>query len=145
MYYPPSETGIYLVVQHGGRPATLNAIRSHGFWVVSGNAQVKKLIYNCVLCRKYRGRLGEQKMADLPEDRVSESAPFTHCGVDVFGPFVVKEGRKNIKRFVSLFTCFSSRAIHLEALSNQTTDSFIRKTVPRKTWPNWHPSNQTTG
>lgn len=115
----------HLTVQHGGRPATLNAVRSHGFWVLSGNAQVKKLIYHCVLCRKYRGRLGEQKMADLPEERIMETAPFTHCGVDLFGPFVVKQGRKNIKRFVALFTCFSSRAIHLEAVCNLTTDSFI--------------------
>ena len=112
-------------VQHGGRPATTNAIRSHGFWVVSGNAQVKRLIYNCVPCRKYRGRLGEQKMADLPEERTMETAPFTNSGVDLFGPFKVKERKKTITVFVALFTCFSSRAIHLEAVGNLSADSFI--------------------
>ena len=112
-------------VHHGGRPATMNAVRSHGFWVVSGNAQVKKLIYRCVTCRKYRGHLGEQKMADLPEERTLETAPFTNCGVDLFGPFQIKQGRKDNTVFVALFTCFSSRAIHLEVVCNLTTDSFI--------------------
>ena len=29
-------------------------------------------------------------MAALPRDRMSEEAPFTFCGVNMFGPFVVK-------------------------------------------------------
>ena len=64
-------------------------------------------------------------MADLPEERVMETAPFTNSGVDLFGPFEIKQGRKTVTVFVALFTCFSSRAIHLETVSNPTTDSFI--------------------
>ena len=64
-------------------------------------------------------------MADLPAERTDESAPFTTTGVDLFGPFQIKDGRKNSVRFVALFTCFSSRAIHLEAVNSLTTDSFI--------------------
>ena len=112
-------------VHHGGHPATLNAVRSHGYWVISGHTQVKRLIYACVQCRKYRGKLGEQKMADLPASRTEEVAPFTHAGVDMFGPFKIKEGRKRILRYVSLFTCFSSRAVHLESVNNLSTDNFI--------------------
>ena len=115
----------HLLVHHGGRPAALNAVRSHGFWTVSGNSQVKKLIHNCVLCRKYHGKLGEQKMADLLENRTLEAPPFTHSGVDMVGPFYIKDGRKQLKRFVALFTCFASRAVHLEVVSNLTADNFI--------------------
>ena len=113
------------MVHHGGHPATLNAVRSHGYWVISGHTQVKKVIFTCVLCRKYRGRLGEQKMADLPQSRTEEVAPFTNAGVDLFGPFSIKEGRISVLRYVALFTCFSSRAVHLEAVNNVSADNFI--------------------
>ena len=64
-------------------------------------------------------------MADLPIDRTAEVSPFSHCGVDMFGPFQIKEGRKVHKRYCAIFTCFSSRAIHLEATNKLDTDSFI--------------------
>ena len=52
-------------------------------------------------------------------------SPFTYCGVDLFGPFVTKEGRKELKRYVALFTCLSSRSIHTETVASLNTDSFI--------------------
>lgn len=64
-------------------------------------------------------------MADLPLDRVELAPPFTYCGVDCFGPFLIKEGRKELKRYGVLFICFTSRAIHLEIANSLDTDSFI--------------------
>ena len=54
---------------HSRRGITLNKICSSGHWVVDVNSAVKNIIYNCVECRRYRGRLEEQKMADLPSCR----------------------------------------------------------------------------
>ena len=39
-----------------------------------------------------RRKLGEEKMADLPNDRTLHGPPFTNCGIDMFGPFQIKEG-----------------------------------------------------
>ena len=64
-------------------------------------------------------------MSDLPEDRVEASPPFSYCAVDYFGPFMIKEGRKELKRYGVLFTCMSSRAVHVETASSLETDSFI--------------------
>jgi len=66
-------------------------------------------------------------MADLPSlrDRVTLAPPFTYTGLDVFGPFYIKEGRKELKRWGLIFTCLASRTIHLETLSDMPTDSFL--------------------
>ena len=64
-------------------------------------------------------------MAALPEDRLEPAEPFHYCAVDLFGPFLIKEGRKELKRYGVLFTCLSSRAVHIETANSLSTDSFI--------------------
>ena len=64
-------------------------------------------------------------MANLPEERLLAEGPFVHCGLDMFGHYIVKIGRKEVKRWGILFTCLSCRGIHLEMVANADTDSFI--------------------
>jgi hypothetical protein len=64
-------------------------------------------------------------MADLPKERVTPAPPFTYCGINYFGPFVVKQGRKEVKRYGAVFTCMASRAVHIETAVSLETDSFI--------------------
>ena len=64
---------------HGGRGLTMNELQSCGYWVMCGNAAVKKMIFHCVQCCRLRGRLVEQEMADLPYCRVAEAPPFMFC------------------------------------------------------------------
>ena len=112
-------------VQHQGRGMTINEIRDHGYWVIGCSSAVSEMITRCTMCRKLRGQFQGQKMADLPADRVEPAPPFTYCGVDFFGPFVVKEGRKELKRYGCLFTCLTCRAIHIEVATSLDTDAFI--------------------
>ena len=113
-------------IKHCGRTSTMNKLRSEGYWVVSLSSIVRSVIHHCVPCKKLRGRMGEQKMAELPESRSLALPPFTHVGLDMFGPYYVKDGRKQRKRFVALFTCLGCRAVHLEVTFEMTTDSFIQ-------------------
>ena len=114
-------------VHHRGRAGTVSEIRENGYWIIGISGIVKSLIFRCVGCRVQRGSLGSQKMADLPSKRVTFEEPqFTYCGADMFGPFKVKEGRKELKRYCALFTCLSSRAVHIEVTKTLDTDSFIQ-------------------
>ena len=104
---------------------SLNEIRANGFWVIGGTSAVASKIANCVTCRKLQGTVQEQKMSDLPEDRLKTTPPFTYCAVDYCGPWYIKEGRKEVKKYVALFTCIASRAVHLEISNTLETDSFL--------------------
>ena len=109
-------------IEHQGRGMTLNRIRSAGFWIIGGKSTVSNHISRCVCCR---GSVQEQRMANLPEDRVQPAPPFSYCAVDYFGPWYVKEGRRQLKRYGVLFTCMASRAVHLEVANSLTANSFI--------------------
>ena len=83
-------------VAHSGRGITMNYIRSSGFWIISCNAAVRYYISKCLTCRHLRGNFQQQKMTSFPSDRLCEEPLFTYCGVDLFGPFVTKEGCKEL-------------------------------------------------
>ena len=104
---------------------THNTMRQAGYWIINGRSTVFKFIAKCVKCRKLRRTSGVQKMAVLPEERVNPSPPFTYTGMDVFGPWMIKEGRKQLKRCGLIFTYLASRSVHLETLNTMGTDSFI--------------------
>ena len=77
------------------------------------------------VCRSLRGKLGEQKMSELPFNRFQEEPPFTYRGVDLFGPFVICSKRKELKRYGVFFTCLCSRPIHIEVANSLDRDSFL--------------------
>ena len=112
-------------LQHSGRNSTLNRLRTSGFWVINGNSLVRFLINKCVKCKILRGKASVQRMADLPKERLEPSPPFTYCGIDLFGPFIIRERRSDLKRYGVIFTCFNSRAVHIECAHTMDTDSFI--------------------
>ena len=112
-------------VNHIGKNSTPCEIRERGFWIAGGSSAVTYYISRCVVCKRIRGSLQTQKMADLPKEKLREEPPFTYTGVDLLGPFYIKEKRSILKRYGVIWTCLSSRAIHLEKVNSLDTDSFI--------------------
>ena len=117
-------------VKHQGRIFTEGSICAAGFWIIGAKRCINSILHKCVACNKLRGRTAEQKMADLPSDRLSTEPPFTHIGLDVFGPWAVttrrtRGGQANSKRWAVLFTCMSTRAVHIELIESMDTSCFI--------------------
>ena len=94
--------------QHQGRDITRNMIRSKGYCIIRRSKAVGNLTHKCVICRKLRRPREEQRMADLPKERTDPSPPFTYTGMDIFEPFLTKNGRREVKRYGLLFTCYCS-------------------------------------
>jgi hypothetical protein len=123
---------------HSGREYALSLVRRR-FWVIRGNSAVRKVLSNCFQCRQLQGQPMCQKMAELPTDRViPDEPPFSSVGIDYFGPFMVKRGRSEIKKYGCIFTCLTIRAVHIEVADTLDTDSFInalRRFIARRGIP----------
>ena len=112
-------------IGHGGRNHTLARLRQR-IWICKGNAVVRSVLSKCVKCRKSQAAVTEQKMANLPPDRLLPDHPtFTNVGVDYFGPFEAKCGRMQVKCYGVLFTCLTVRAVHIVCDFSLDTDSCI--------------------
>ena len=64
-----------------------------------------------------------QKMGDMFEVCTETGRPaFSYTKVGIFGPFYVKQGRSEVKCYGCLYTCLTTRAIHLEVLCSLETN-----------------------
>ena len=61
--------GFHQKFAHGGRGFNLNCLRNSRFWVINGNSVCRSIIFKCVICRRLRGKLRTERMADLPEEK----------------------------------------------------------------------------
>ena len=110
---------------HSGREYVVAELRRK-YWITGVRGLVKRVLKKCITCKRQDARPCEQQMGDLPPDRVTPGGPaFVSVGVDYFGPIAVKRGRGREKRYGCLFTCLSSRAVHIEVVESLDTDSFI--------------------
>ena len=65
-------------------------------------------------------------MADFPRERLDELVfPFTHTGVNYFGPILVKFLQNTLKRWYCLFTCLTTRDLHIEVAQSLDTESYL--------------------
>ena len=97
------------------------------FWILKGRKLVKSVVHHCFTCKRMFGKAAIQQMASLPASHVTPfEPPFSRIGVDYFRPFMVKKARSEVKRYGCVFTCFATRAIHIEVAHSTDTDSFIQ-------------------
>lgn len=110
---------------HMGAHHILSLLRQK-YWIVHGLQTAKSVLGKCINCKRRQQRPETQQMGQLPAERLTpDKAPFTFVGVDFFGPTYVKSGRRHLKRYGCLFTCLTTRAVHIEITHSLDTDSFV--------------------
>ena len=96
------------------------------YWILKGHSTVKRALKACFVCKRQHAPLCAQQMAPLLDEQMTpDKPPFTFDGMDYFGLLNDKAGRSHLKRYGCLFTCLTSRSLHLEVAHSLTADSFI--------------------
>ena len=132
------EMQIHENVSHGGVNRTLAEVRTR-YWIPKGRQTLKKLPNECLVCQQFSAKkLMALNIAPLPRMRVMQTRPFQHTGLDFAGPLMVKDGNQQSKAYVTLFTCATTRAVHLELAPDMLVGTFrqsLEKFVAKRGMP----------
>ncbi|XP_055621992.1 uncharacterized protein LOC129765605 [Toxorhynchites rutilus septentrionalis] len=132
---------------HNNKETIVNELRQN-FYICKMRVVVRKVAKECMWCRVYKSTPKIPRMAPLPAARLTPYVrPFTFVGLDYCGPFLIRLGRSNTKRWIALFTCMTVRAIHLEITGSLSTESCkfaIRRFIARRGSPQEIYSDQGT-
>ena len=118
------------------------AIVAERFYISGLRSLARKVVHECVPCRRIDASPCTQQMGVLPADRVRPASPFLNIGLDFAGPIMVKRGytRKPVyeKAYVCVFVCTVTKAVHLELVSDLSTEAILaafRRFVNRRGRP----------
>lgn len=90
--------------------------------------RVREWKRECAKCRRRKAKACRQIMAPLPLSRLKTSfRTLTRTDVDFAGSFITmkRPGKRRMKRYLCIFTCLTSRVVHLEMAFRLATDSFL--------------------
>ncbi|XP_048030334.1 uncharacterized protein LOC125279307 [Megalobrama amblycephala] len=134
-------------LHHPGTERVFAEIRRR-FWILRGRQAIRSIQYQCTECQRWRGKPNIPKMADLPPSSLRLFQPaFYSTGMDCFGPFTIKIGRRNEKRWGIIYKCLTTKAVYIDLLSQADTDSFLmslRRFISRRGKPHELCSDQGT-
>lgn len=122
---------------HAGPQLMLSTLRQK-YWILGGRDLTRSTYHQCVKCFRTKPQLIQQSTADLPTSRVTPARPFSISGVDYCGPVFLKSPVRNrspTKAYIAIFVCFSTRAVHIELVSDLSTPAFLsalRRFVARR-------------
>ncbi|XP_063915021.1 uncharacterized protein LOC135131281 [Zophobas morio] len=115
----------YLHVGH----QTLFFLLRQQFWILSAKRAIRSVVSRCIRCFRTRPTSITPLMGNLPYARVNHLKPFLHSGVDFAGPISLTMGKyrgtRTTKAYICIFVCMSVKAVHLELVSDLTSDAFI--------------------
>ncbi|XP_062538710.1 uncharacterized protein LOC134206984 [Armigeres subalbatus] len=111
------------------------------FWLINARSTIRKVLRNCVTCFRTKPITIDQQMGDLPPSRITPAPVFERVGLDFAGPIFVKQSVRRavpVKGYICVFLCMVTKAIHLEAVEDLSTDSFmaaLQRFVSRRGYP----------
>ena len=129
---------LHVTLHHSGVSATLTALRQT-YWIPAARQYIRSILRHCVSCTRVIGKpYSAPDPPPLPHLRTQDVHPFTFTGVDFTGAMYVRQAEQEVKVYLCLFTCATTRAIHLEIVQDLTVDTFLlafRKFAGRRSLP----------
>lgn len=113
---------------HSGAQLT-QSLLTQKVWILSARSIIRSRIFQCVVCFRHKPRNKIPLMGNLPKARVTPCRPFLNSGLDYGGPFNIKihnlRSARLIKAYICIFVCLVTKAVHIEVVTDLTTDAFI--------------------
>ena len=104
----------------------LRSIVQEHYTVLKLRSSLRSIKAHCLSFREFQAATMQPIISDLPKERLAhQSPPFTNSSVDYFGPFYVTVHRTTEKRWGFLFTCLTTRAVHVEIVTSMDTSSCV--------------------
>ncbi len=127
----------HLWAAHQGQEYVINELRQR-YWILRVRVAVKSVWNSCLQCKHRKAKPAVAEMSALPQFRLTKPVrPFTVCGIDYFGPLTTTRFRRHVKKWVALFTCMHTRAVHLELVDSLSTDSVIMAMIRMASVRGW--------
>ena len=129
---------LHQTAPHAG-PSTHLGLLASTHHVIGAKHLVRRM---CVVCQKVYAKTVNQVMGPLQLSRLTPAPPLTHTGADFAGPLTLK--RRNprkpsfIKAYICQFICMSTKAVHLELVTDLSTEAFFacfRRSISRRGCP----------
>ncbi len=110
---------------HSGVYFVLNQLRRR-FFILKAFSSVKRVIQNCIHCRRFNARPIKVNTNKYPEFMINtKQRLFATTFVDYVGPYITLFGKVRTKTYLILFKCFWSKAIHVEIVISADTKGFL--------------------
>ena len=113
---------------HRKDPGAIMSMSRRKVWIVRGRAVARSIVKECLWCRRTDVRRQTQRMGLLSERALEQVRPFQIVGLDLMGPLVslrkLGRRREQVKCWVALYVCLSTRAIACWLMTGYDTDSF---------------------
>ena len=111
---------------HGTAQMVLCNLRQ-AYHLPRAKQSVQRVVSKCINCKRYTRKFLQQQMSDLPSVRQQTNQPaFYSTGCDIAGPFNIRRARSEVKRYLCVFTCMTSRAVHFETMESLESQSFLQ-------------------
>ncbi len=97
-------------------------------WITRVQQRARAVNRACFICKRQAKKLGEQRMAPLPDHRMGQTPPFWLTVVDLFGPLLISglvNKRSTGKVWGVIFVCTSTSLAHMEIGETYSTESFL--------------------
>ena len=118
----------HLRLLHAG-PTLLGASLGRKFYILGSRKAIRSITRGCVTCRRHCAKPHPPSFGQLPIERITPDSVFNRVGLDYAGPLQIKLGHvckpTILKAYVYVFVSLTVKVVHLELVSDLTTEAFI--------------------
>ena len=113
-------------MNHAGKYSVLAELRKN-FYLPHGFSVTRKILKECVICRRFNNRTIALNQNSYRNFRLSpENVPYRNVFIDMLGPYQVKIKGEVQKVYLLIFSCLWSRSIDLQICLDLTVKNFLR-------------------